>query len=97
MRRESGPLLVYALPNELSHSRIGLSLGRRIGNAVRRNRIKRLLRESFRLNRMEWPDGYDWLVVVRPHAPLELEGYASHLAQVTSKLDDAWRKKTTSR
>lgn len=93
VRRESGPLLVYALPNELPHSRIGLSLGRRIGNAVRRNRIKRLLRESFRMNRGAWPDGYDWLVVVRPHEPLDRERYTEHLDHVTSKLDEAWRKR----
>ena len=43
VRRESGPLLVYALPNEVGHLRIGLSVGRRVGNAVRRNLVKRRL------------------------------------------------------
>ena len=64
--RASRPLLVYAIPNTLGHLRIGLSVARRVGNAVARNRVKRRLREAFRLNRHGGP-GYDLLVVVRPH------------------------------
>lgn len=94
VRREAGPLLVYARPNELDFSRLGLSVGRRVGNAVRRNRVKRLLRETFRLNRHAWPTGYDWLIVVRPHDPVDMSRYARHLAEATSKLDEKWQKKT---
>ena len=93
VRRESGPLLVYAIPNRLDHLRIGLSVGRRIGNAVRRNLVKRRLREGFRLHRHAWATGYDLLVVVRPHPPLKPDEYARHLGDAISRLDKAWRKR----
>lgn len=97
VRRESGPLLVYALPNDVGHLRIGLSVGRRIGNAVRRNLVKRRLREGFRLHRGAWPGGYDLLVVVRPHDPLSPVEYATHLGTAITKLDHAWRKRLEKR
>ena len=93
VRRESGPLLVYALPNDVGHLRIGLSVGRRVGNAVRRNLLKRRLREGFRLHRSDWPGGYDLLVVVRPHEPAHPDTYAEHLGMAISRLDKAWRKR----
>ena len=75
VRESRGPLTVYGKPNGLPHSRIGLSVPRHVGTAPRRNRIKRLLRESFRLMQHELPKAMDWIVVVRKHAPLELGEY----------------------
>jgi len=62
-----GPLVMYAAPNDLAGSpvRIGLSVSRRIGNAVVRNRWKRRLREAFRSVRHGLPAGNDLVVVVR--------------------------------
>jgi ribonuclease P protein component len=49
----------------LPHSRIGLSVSRRFGSAVRRNKIRRLYREAFRLSKVELPVGLDLVIVPR--------------------------------
>ena len=52
----SGPLRVHTMPASTPYSRLGLAVSRRVGNAVRRNRIKRIVRERFRLNQGQLPD-----------------------------------------
>lgn len=44
-------VVLYVTPNKLQYSRLGLVVGKKVGNAVRRNRTKRLLREAYRLNK----------------------------------------------
>jgi ribonuclease P protein component len=60
-----GLLVVYAGPNGLPHPRVGLSVGKKVGGAVVRNRVKRLLREAFRLSRAELPAGVDLILIPR--------------------------------
>lgn len=93
VRKYVGPIGVFAAPNEMDHLRLGLSVSRKVGNAVKRNRIKRLLREAFRQERHDWPTGYDLVVVVRPHVPLMLDDYKRLLGEAVRAVDREWRRK----
>lgn len=55
-------LRVVMARNGLAWSRIGCAVPRRYGNAVRRNRLRRLIREAFRLEKAGLPAGFDLLV-----------------------------------
>ena len=57
---------VYACGNDVGHARLGLSISRKCGNAVRRNRLKRLAREAFRVSVGDIPVDYDYLLIYTP-------------------------------
>ena len=56
-------LLIIMRPNNLPYRRIGLSVGRRFGKAVIRNRAKRIIRELFRRNKEKLPEGHDFVFI----------------------------------
>lgn len=60
------PLVLFARPNGLAETRLGVTATRKLGNAVVRGRAKRLVREAFRSIRDELCPGWDLVVVVRP-------------------------------
>jgi ribonuclease P protein component len=82
-----GRIVVYAARNTLDHSRIGLSVSRKVGNAVVRNRCRRLLREAFRLEREALPDGVDLVVIPRHQWDSGLAGLRESLVQLARRLE----------
>ncbi len=80
-----GPIRINLVENGLTHNRLGLSVPRRAGNAVMRNRIKRLVREAFRSMADPQAKGYDLVVTVRAHQPLSPEGYRAMLTEAIRK------------
>lgn len=64
-RYSSGSFVLHMLSNGLGRRRLGLSISAKAGTAVRRNRIKRLLREFFRLKKDLFPESSDIVISVR--------------------------------
>jgi len=108
LRKNAGPITVHARARDEDNNgkntcRLGLSIGKRVGNAVKRGRFKRLIREAFRLAQHEIAEApasgrhYDIVVSMRPHEPMSPDRYADMLVQSVRKIDkDLTRRESRS-
>ena len=86
-------LIVYAAGNDLGHARLGVQASRKFGNAVRRNRVKRLIREAFRLEQWGLQSGFDLVVIPRPGHLGNLAEYRATLKRLSDSAAKRWRSR----
>ena len=80
-------LVIHAARNALTHSRLGLSVSKKVGGAIVRNRWKRLIREAFRASRAEFPDNLDLVVRPRRGAKPDFQSILGSLCKLANQLD----------
>jgi len=88
-------LVLSVAPNGLEHNRYGFAVGKRVGKAVRRNKVKRWLREAVRRFHPALEQGYDVVFVARGALAERSVTYHEVAAQVASLLRRAGLMRTS--
>jgi len=85
-------LILYIRKNKLEESRFGVTITKKIGNAVVRNKIKRRIKEIYRLNMYRIKDGYDLIFIPKKNVVdisyKELESALIHILKLSNMLKD---------
>lgn len=85
-------LILYVRKNNLDYSRVGYSITKKIGNSVVRNKIRRRMKEIYRLNFDEIKDGYDFIFIPKRNivdiSYREIESAMLHIMKLAKLLED---------
>ena len=92
LRLHTRAFTIVAIANELDRPRLGIAVSRRVGNAVVRARLRRLIRELFRRMSLAWAP-VDLVVIAKPtSARLGQAGFEAVRADLATPLDAAARR-----
>lgn len=89
-------LVMYILPNGKEKNRIGISVSKKVGNSVVRHRVKRLIKESYRIQEARFSNGLDIVVIARKSARTrtyaDMERALVHLGKLHHIIDNDTEK-----
>jgi ribonuclease P protein component len=89
IKQDTEHFLIITCPNELGWRRLGVTVSKSIGTAVKRNYVKRRVREYFRLHKAQFPASSDMLIIAKPGAAgLNYHGMCEELNRIFLPLID---------
>ncbi|NLE46895.1 MAG: ribonuclease P protein component [Sandaracinaceae bacterium] len=95
LRVHTRSFLIILSPRDDERKRLGVTITRKVGNAVRRNRIRRCIREAFRLHRELFPAGFDYVFIVKKDAAIQ--GTGDVLDELRGAKEKLWRRASEAR
>ena len=83
-------LVMYISKNKLDYNRVGFAVTKKIGNSVIRNKVRRRMKESYRVNRLKIKEGYDLIFIPKINSRnsnyQQIESAMLHLFKITHLL-----------
>jgi ribonuclease P protein component len=90
IRNDSRHFIVITRRNQSGFSRLGITVSKKVGDAVKRNRVKRLLREFFRLHKTQFSPSQDIVIIAKKGIPdLTYQDVRRELESLFTRISDA--------